>query len=124
MLYMARRLVSLAITKEPFFRYPLPNISRTISKFDSICFADRKQPHRFTVHYHDLCEIEGQSAFFLSDHFSKRVHAFSLDPPTHAQHHKVFSIDNSFDLAAHRGRSLGMGTQTRHYGSLWNGRLP
>src|SRR5580693_7920006 len=110
MLYMARRLVSLAITKEPFFRYPLPNISRTISKFDSICFADRKQPHRFTVHYHDLCEIEGQSAFFLSHHFSKGVH--------------VFSIDNSFDLAAHRGRSLGMGTQTRHYGSLWNARLP
>ena len=111
------------MTKEPFFRYPLPNISRTIFEFDSICLAEREHPHRFTVHYYDLCEIEGQSAFFLSNHFSKSVHAFSVDPPTHAQHHKVFPIDNSFDLAAHRGRSLSMGTQTRHFGSLLNGHL-
>src|SRR5580700_3277282 len=99
------------MTKNPAFRYPLAYISRTISEFNSICFADCKQPHRFAIYDNDLHEIERQSALLLSDQFSKSVHVLSVDPPTHTQHYKAFSIDSSFDPAAHRRRCPTAGTQ-------------
>src|SRR5580700_2046016 len=94
---------SRPVTKNPFLRYPLAYIGRTISEFDSSCLADRKQPHRFAIYEDDLRQIERQSVFLSSDHFSKSFHVFSTDSPTQTQHHNLFSIDSSFDPATHRG---------------------
>src|SRR5580700_6737166 len=106
-----RRTASRPVAKNPFLRYPLAYIGRTISEFDSSCLADRKQPHRFAIYEDDLRQIERQSAFLSSDHFSKSFHVFSTDSPTHTQHHNLFSIDSSFDPATHRGRCTEAGTR-------------
>ena len=59
----ARRAASRPIAKNPFLRYPLAYIGRTISEFDARCLADRKQPHCFAIYEDDLRQIECQLVF-------------------------------------------------------------
>jgi len=81
---------------------PLTYIGSTVSKFDSIGFAEGEELHSFVSDQKDVIQIDGHSALFPSEQVSKHVHMLGLNPATNAQNHTAFFTDESFDSAAHR----------------------
>jgi hypothetical protein len=81
---------------------PLAYVGRTVSKFDSVCFACGKKPYGFAIYKQGLRQIDSDSGLLLCDQFPKRVHMLSIDSPADAQHHQGPRANDSFDFAAHR----------------------
>jgi hypothetical protein len=85
----------------PFPVDPLTDVVRTITKFHAAGFAASKKANCFAINESHFSEIDGHLAVFLLKQVSKRLHIFSVNPATHAQHRYVVFTHKSLYSEGH-----------------------
>ena len=85
---------------------PFTDIGRTIPEFRSVGLAESKKFHGFSVDKKNVFEIDGEAARFLFQYLPKHDDMFPCNPSAYAQHHEIFSANDSIDSAAHCGLSF------------------
>src|ERR1700756_3598307 len=80
---------------------PFTDISWTVPKFDSVCFAHCQKFYGFSVHDEDVFEIDDDCAFFLFQQGTQRIPSLLRNSSTDAQHSAALSDNSAVDSAGH-----------------------
>ena len=94
------------ILRPHYRRTVFESISRRVSEFDYVGFANGKKLDSVTVHESHLVEIDSYTAGFRSNQLSKRVNILCVKSSTHTENTKVFSDDQTLSSEGHLCRFL------------------
>jgi hypothetical protein len=82
---------------------PFADVSRTVSEFDAIRFADGEEVDGTPIDQVNLLEIDCEGSAFLIDRSTKDDHVVRCNPAADAQHRETVLDQQSVDSTRHVG---------------------